>query len=97
MHPFDERQRAFLRMDGCAENLCALKTMIHVSKSKLRELHIGHVDISGTFENVSHDAVLRAISTAGAPKDFVEFMAEEYSSMSTVLCYGRQYSVKCCR
>ena len=97
LHRFDERQRAFLPVDGTAENLVALKSLIHLSKSRRRELHIASVDIKGAFDNVSHHAVLQEVSKLGAPKGFIDFLAFEYANMSTVLQYGgrtRSVSVK---
>lgn len=88
LHNFDERQRAFLPLDGCAENLAALNILINKSKSDLRELHIASVDIAGAFDSVSHSAVLQEVRRLGAPVGFVEFLASGYKDMKTLVSFA---------
>jgi hypothetical protein len=65
-HRWDERQRAFLPMDGCSENLTVLNSLIQSARMRRRELHLASLDISKAFDSVPYEAVISAIVKLGA-------------------------------
>lgn len=89
-HQWDARQRAFLAVDGCADNLTALQSIIHQARSHLRELHLASVDVSKAFDHVVHEAIIRELRRIGAPNVAINYMIEGYENMQTVLQYGGQ-------
>ncbi|KAH7986115.1 hypothetical protein HPB51_026713 [Rhipicephalus microplus] len=48
------RQRAFLPVDNCAENLLLLQTVIDEARHKLRPLAMASVDVAKAFDRVAH-------------------------------------------
>jgi hypothetical protein len=97
MHSWDQRQRAFLPYDGCAENLTVLNTFIHTARSKRRELHMASVDISKAFDSVPFGAVVHEVVSEGANDGFVNYIEDLYGNSKTILQYGgidRKVAVK---
>jgi hypothetical protein len=88
MHKWDERQRAFLPMDGCAENLTVLSTLIQTARTMLKELHLATLDISKAFDSVPYQAVYNAIIRLGAPNQLVSYLAGLYANNETILQFG---------
>lgn len=87
-HAWDERQRAFIGgVDGTAENLMSIQTIIHKARREIKELHIASVDVAKAYDSVSHDAVMHSLKRWGAPNMFVQYLAKGYGDMRTVLRY----------
>lgn len=87
-HNWDERQRAFIGgVDGSAENLLSLQTIIHKARKEVKELHLASVDVAKAYDQVSHAAVMLALKRWGAPNMFIEYMSRSYGEMKTVLRY----------
>lgn len=89
-HNWDPRQRAFIPADGCAENHVVLQSIIGDAKQKLRELHVGSVDISKAYDSISHNAVIGITRKYGAPEAFVQYLSRSYENMRTVLQFCGQ-------
>jgi hypothetical protein len=87
-HNWDERQRAFLPVDGCAENLTVLQTMLHNARLFRKELHIASIDLSKAFDSVVHAAVVHELKQYGAPPPFIKYIQEGYKDMRTVIQYN---------
>jgi len=92
-HKWDERQRAFLPMDGCAENLTVLNALLHTARTRLKELHLGSIDISKAFDSIPYDATINITCEHGAPNQFVEYLAAMYSDNYTTLQFLGQEKV----
>lgn len=91
-HTWDPRQRAFRPLDGCAENLTVLNTVLVTARRQLKELHVASVDIAKAFDNVEHSAILDVVKSHGAPAAFVNYLRMMYSNNATVLMYaGREH------
>lgn len=97
-HEWDQRQRAFLPVDGCAENLVALETLIAIARRDKREFHCGSVDISKAFDTVEHSAIFESVVRHGAPGAFVGYLRRSYGNLVTVMQYaGTERNVKVTR
>lgn len=81
----DHRQRAFMPIDGCAENIVILEAVISEAKRRRVPVVIANLDISNAFGSVTHEAIVRALECSGAPKVFVEYIRDLYDSFSTEL------------
>lgn len=86
-HNWDVRQRAFLPVDGCAENLVALQSLINDAKTRLRQIHVGSFDVAKAFDSISHEAIIRVVESYGAPHSFVRYLQRSYELSCTVLQY----------
>lgn len=87
---FDVRQRAFRPVDGCAENVMVLATVLHESKTKCKPLYMASVDLSKAFDSVSFSAIFEAAVNRGLSADFVNYLRYLYEDSSTVLTFGNR-------
>lgn len=84
----DERQRAFIPVDGCAENVMLLATMIDEARRSHKPLAMASIDIAKAFDKVAHLAILRGLKRKGVSEDFISYIRDFYATSSTVLTYG---------
>lgn len=81
--PFDERQRAFRPVDGCAENATILAAVLDEAQRKKRFLNMAILDISKAFDTVSHEAVLHIARSVGLHERFVRYLERTYGGAQT--------------
>lgn len=85
----DLRQRAFRSgVDGVADNLCVLSTVLREARRRLRPLHLASLDVSKAFDTVSHEAIVDVCRGAGCPPPFVEYIRSLYKESVTILEAG---------
>jgi hypothetical protein len=84
-------QRAFLSgVDGIADNLSVLDTILTEARRKCRSLHLASLDVPKAFDTVSHMAIVEACEGAGLPRPFVEYVRSLYGNATTLLELGRR-------
>lgn len=81
----DFRQRGFLPIDGCAENIVILDEMIDKSTRGKKSLFVTMLDIKNAFGSVAHEAVIKALECSGACKAMVEYVKDLYTDYHTTL------------
>ena len=84
----DERQRAFIKADGIAENTAILDALLHSAKARKEELHIATLDVSKAFDTLSHEALLAVVLQLGFPQGFSSYIAQLYAGATTVFQVG---------
>lgn len=82
------RQRVFLPVDGCAENVFLLVTTLQEAKSRLVTLHLVSVDQKKAFDRVTTWAMCRAASRAGIHTTFAEHPRDIYRTSTSVLTFA---------
>lgn len=82
---FDYRQRAFTPVDGCAENVFLLASVLEDAQQKLRPLHMASLDLSKAFDRVTTDAIIRGARRAGLNKEFLDYLRDLYEDSWTTL------------
>ncbi|KAK8757094.1 hypothetical protein V5799_000204 [Amblyomma americanum] len=85
---FDFRQRAFLPVDGCAENVFSLAGVLYEARRWYRHLHMATLDVAKAFDSVTIDAILEGLRRKGMAEDFVAYIESFYRSATTVLTYS---------
>ncbi|CAB4063653.1 unnamed protein product [Lepeophtheirus salmonis] len=67
--PIDECQKGFREVNGCSENSLILNTLIKIptKNNKKRRVAIAFIDLSNTFDSVSHESLLKACERSGVP------------------------------
>lgn len=86
------RQKAFVPVDGCCENLFLLDALIRDSKRRLKPLCMVFVDISKAFDSVSHDTILHAMRNHGLPEPLVDYVSLSYKNLETCIRIGKDRS-----
>lgn len=56
-----EAQRAFIRTDGCADNITLMDSILRDSKRKYKSLYIAQLDLTKAFDMVTHKAIEAAL------------------------------------
>ena len=83
--PFSDRQKAFRKGDGLAENVLLLSAIIDYHTKNRIPLNIVFLDIAKAFDSVSHNTILIAAQRMGVPPPFLNYLRSFYSRSNTVL------------
>lgn len=84
--PFDSRQRAFIRADGCADNTTLLDMLLRDHHQRHAACYIASLDVSKAFDTVSHKSIIAILNYYGFDKGFVEYVGRLLQDSPTVLC-----------
>lgn len=84
----DARQRGFLPVDGCADNLALLEAIIGEARRECKSAFIASLDVKNAFGSVSHEALFKALELGGAPVSLVDYIRSVYASFSTEVSLG---------
>jgi len=90
--PFNIRQKAFRAGDGTAESVCFLQQLIQKHKDQLSPLNIVFGDVKKAFDSVSHQSVILAAKSLGAPTLLLSYLSELYSDAWTTIHAGGERS-----
>lgn len=82
---FDHRQRAFMPIDGCAENIVLLEACLRKAHRGKSNLFLAMLDMANAYGSVAHEAVFRALELKGADEATVEYVKDLYRSYITTL------------
>lgn len=82
-YAYDERQTAYLPIDGVCVNVSMLTAIIAEAKRLRKELHIAILDLIKAFNSVYHSALLDSITDAGCPSGFVNYISNMYNDVTT--------------
>lgn len=82
-YTYDERQTAYLPIDGVCINVSMLTAIIAEAKRLRKELHIAILDLVKAFNSVYHSALIDAITEAGCPEGFINYIADMYNNVKT--------------
>lgn len=86
----DHRQKAFLPIDGCCENIVLLDHILSDAKKKRKTVIMATLDMNNAFGSIHHAALVRALECNGAPKPLVEYVRDLYSGFITNLKVGNE-------
>jgi len=86
----DIRQRGFLPVDGCAENIMILESAIRETQNQKRSAFLVSLDIKNAFGSVAHEAIIRALQCSGAPGLLVDYVRDLYTNFITQIVYGKE-------
>ncbi len=84
----DARQRGFLPVDGCADNLAILESVIGEARRKNRSAYIVSLDVKNAFGSVSHEALIKALELGGAPAPLIDYVTSIYARFRTEVSLG---------
>lgn len=90
--PIGERQKAFRKCDGICHNIWAIRALIDDSKRNLKELNLVFLDVKKAFDSISHNSLILSAERMGVPPPLVTYIRELYSTATTQLKVGGEYS-----
>ena len=77
------RQKAFVPIDGCYENVKTLQSIIRQRNKSKKELNIVFLDLSKAFDTVLKITVMKALDRKGVPSDVKNLIDELYTDATT--------------
>lgn len=88
----DRKQRAFLPVDGCAENIFSLDVLLRYHRQNFKPVHLASLDIAKAFDSVSHKTIFASLRAHGVPQSMVAYIKYVYDHSSTHLVCGNESS-----
>ena len=95
-YQISERQKAFRRGDGIADNTHILRCVLADRQERCQPFSLAFLDISKAFDSVSHDSIFLAAATAGIPGPLVEYLRSLYAGSCTRLRVSGELSQEIC-
>lgn len=86
------RQKGFQPLDGCAENLALLKSIINKAKMLQHSVYLAFLDMAKAFDSVSHHSIARAMERFGVPSILRNYILSGYSGATTKIRYAGSLS-----
>lgn len=84
----DQRQKAFVPVDGCAENTFRFDMLLRHHRQTFKPLYLASVDIAKAFDSVTHQTIIDTLKTKGIPGSMVSYIEYVYQNSSTSLVCG---------
>lgn len=81
----DERQKGFVPVDSCFQNVKILKQILTQQKRGKKEYNIVFLDLAKAFNTISHKSIEKGLLRKGVPTEVVGGILEMYESISTVI------------
>lgn len=88
----DGRQKAFIPVDGCAENLAILDALLAEARALKHPAHLAFLDMEKAFDSVSHAAIHRAMERKEVPEPLRDYIMSGYDGASTVISSQKEKS-----
>lgn len=90
------RQKAFRPVEGCAENVILLNSIIKDASTARRRtnLAVAILDLAKAFDTVSHHSVIRALKRQNVPQLLISIVEDLYQDCWTVISLGTDSTSK---
>ena len=90
----NNRQKGFVPVDGCFENVSILKKIIEYQRKKKKAYQIVFLDLAKAFDTVSHESIKKALMRKGVPTEIIAGIMEMYNRPTTVIGVGGKFTRK---
>ena len=84
----DERQKRFVPVNGCYENVKILQQMIKKSRNSRRECNLVFIDLAKAFNTVSHKSIEKGLRRKGIPDQVINTIQQMYEKATTAVSVG---------
>ena len=81
----DERQKGFVPVDGCFQNVKILQQIIKQQRKCKKEYNIVFLDLAKTFDTVSHKSITNGMTRKGIPEEVINGILEMYKLSVTII------------
>ena len=86
----DERQKGFVPVDGCFENVKILQETIKQQRRKRKEYNLVLIDLAKAFHTVSHKSIEKGLKRKGVPVQVIETIMSMYKHSTTNITVGEK-------
>ena len=84
----DERQKGFVPVDRCFENVKILQQINKTQRQKKREYKIVFIDLAKAFDTVSHSSIVNGLKHKGIPAQVISTILDLYTDSFTSVSVG---------
>ena len=84
----DERQKGFVPVNGCYENVKILQNLVKRKKRSGKEYNLVFIDLAKAFDTVSHKSIVKGLKRKGIPEQVIETIQQMYRKATTKLTVG---------
>ena len=84
----DERQKGFVPVDGCFQNVKILQEVIKQQRKRRREYNLVFIDLAKAFDTVSHLSIEKGLRRKGIPEQVRSTVLEMYRHATTEVTVG---------
>ena len=81
---FNNRQRAFLPLDGCRDNTIILDLLLRYHQKQYKSCYMASLDVSKAFDSISHFTIFSALQSIGVPEHLTKYIKSVYKNSRTV-------------
>ena len=85
-----DRQKDFVPVDGCFENVKILQNIIKQQRRKRKEYNIVFLDLAKAFDLVSHQSIRKGFIRKGIQPTVIEGIMNMYKRSTTKISVGSQ-------
>lgn len=72
-------------MDGCADNVFLLDTLLRYHRKQYKSLYVASIDVSKAFDAVTHPAIGTTLSSLGVPAAMIRYLQYVYAGSRTCI------------
>ena len=84
----DDRQKGFVPVDGCFENVKIFQETIKQQRRKRKEYNLAFIDLAKAFNTVSHKSIEKGLKRKGVPVQVIETILSMYEHSTTNITVG---------
>ena len=85
MVTLNERQKAFVPVDGCYENVRILQRAIKRSRKAYHNMSVVFLDLAKAFNTVRHDSTARALRQFVVPNEVIQDILDTYEGAAMTI------------
>ena len=85
MVTLNERQKAFVPVDGCYENVRILQRAIKRSRKACHNMSVVFLDLAKAFNTVRHDSTARALRQFVVPNEVIQDILDTYEGAAMTI------------
>ena len=81
----DERQKGFVTVNGCFENVKILQQVIKKRRNSRKEYNLVFIDLAKAFDTVSHRSIEKGLRRKGIPDQVIDTIKPMYENAITAV------------
>ena len=82
------KDKGFVPVDGCFQNIKLLQEAIQARRKKKKEVNVVLLYLANVFDTVLHDSFVKALRAQQVPKQVIDGIKDMYREAETVIRVG---------